>query len=67
MDYNYVLTTSYDGELVSTLRLPGWDEAYDAWSKCKDHGDAKRLATYCITDPTGKMYTKSFSPKNERV
>jgi hypothetical protein len=60
MEYNYSLTTSYDGELVHTLRVSDMLEAVDAWNKCVDYGDAKEYATYNLSDPTGKMYTKNF-------
>ena len=60
MEYNYSLTTSYDGELVHTLRVSDMLEAVDAWNKCVDFGDAKEYATYNLSDPTGKMYTKNF-------
>ena len=60
MEYNYSLTTSYDGELHSTLRTADLMEAVDAWAKCVDYGDAKEYATYNLSDPTGKMYTKTF-------
>ena len=60
MEYNYVLTTWYDGELFSTLKLGDFMEAHEAWAKCKDHGNAKEYATYNLTDLTGKMYTKNF-------
>ncbi len=60
MEYNYSITTSYDGELVHTLRVSDMLEAVDAWNKCVDFGDAKEYATYNLSDPTGKMYTKNF-------
>jgi len=60
MEYNYSLTTSYDGELVNTLRVSDMLEAVSAWTKCVDFGDAKEYATYNLSDPTGKMYTKTF-------
>jgi hypothetical protein len=60
MEYNYSLTTSYDGSLVNTLRVSDLLEAVDAWTKCVDYGDAKEYATYNLSDPTGKMYTKTF-------
>jgi hypothetical protein len=60
MEYNYSLTTSYDGELVNTLRSADMIAVVDAWHKCIDHGDAKEYATYNITDPFGKMVTKTF-------
>jgi hypothetical protein len=60
MEYNYSLTTSYDGVLVHTLRLSDLLEAVDAWYKCVDFGDAKEYATYNLSDLTGKMYTKTF-------
>ena len=60
MEYNYSLTTSYDGELVNTLRVNDMLEAVSAWDKCVDYGTAKEYATYNLSDPTGKMYTKTF-------
>ncbi len=43
MEYNYAITTSYDGELVNTLRVSDMLEAVDAWTKCVDFGDAKEI------------------------
>ena len=60
MEYNYSITTSYDGETVNILRVSDMLEAVDAWTKCVDFGDAKEYATYNLSDPTGKMYTKTF-------
>jgi hypothetical protein len=60
MEYNYALTTSYDGQLVNTLRVSDMLEAVDAWTKCVDYGDAQEYATYNLSDPLGKMYTKTF-------
>jgi len=60
MEYNYSLTTSYDGVLVNTLRVSDMLEAVDSWTKCVDFGDAKEYATYNLSDPSGKMYTKTF-------
>ena len=60
MEYNYALTTSYDGELIHTLRVSDMLEAVNAWTKCVDFGDAKEYATYNLSDPMGKMYTKTF-------
>ena len=60
MEYTYSLTTSYDGELVNTLRVNDMLEAVGAWNKCVDYGFAKEYATYNLSDPTGKMYTKTF-------
>jgi len=60
MEYNYVLTTAYDGELFSTHRISDFTEASVAWNKISDHGNAKEYATYNLTDPTGKMFTKNF-------
>ena len=60
MEYTYSLTTSYDGELTHTLRVSDMLEAVDAWTKCVDFGTAKEYATYNLSDPTGKMYTKTF-------
>ena len=67
MEYNYSLTTSYDGELIHTLRVSDMLEAVDAWNKCVDYGTAKEYATYNLSDPIGKMYTKTFNPNGEVV
>jgi hypothetical protein len=60
MEYNYSLTISYDGNLVSTTRSADMLEMVTAWNKCVDFGDAKEYATYNLSDPMGKMYTKTF-------
>lgn len=60
MEYNYVLTTAYDGELFSTHRIADFTDAARSWELCKDSGVAKEYATYNLTDPTGKMFTKNF-------
>jgi hypothetical protein len=65
MEYTYSVTTLYDGELVNTLRVSDMLEAVDAWTKCVDFGDAKEYATYNLSDPTGKMYTKTFYRNGE--
>lgn len=65
MEYTYALTTSYDGNLVNTLRVSDMLEAVNAWTKCVDCGDAKEYATYNLSDPTGKMYTKTFYRNGE--
>ena len=67
MEYNYSLTTSYDGELIHTLRVSDMLEAVDAWNKCVDYGTAKEYATYNLSDPIGKMYTKTFYRNGEVV
>ena len=41
MEYTYAITTSYDGELVNTLRVSDMLEAVDAWTKCVDFGTLK--------------------------
>jgi hypothetical protein len=67
MEYTYSLTTSYDGELVNTLRVSDMLEAVNAWTNCVDFGDAKEYATYNLSDLTGKMYTKTFYRNGEVV
>ena len=64
-EYDYALTVSYDGELVSTYRTSDMLEAVNAWNKCVDFGDAKEYATYNLSDPMGKMYTKNFYRNGE--
>jgi len=65
MEYTYAITTSYDGELVNTLRVSDMLDAVNVWDKCVDYGDAKEYATYNLSDPTGKMYTKTFYRNGE--
>ena len=65
MEYNYALTTSYDGKLIHTLRVSDTLEAVNAWDKCVDFGDAKEYATYNLSNPMGKMYTKTFYRNGE--
>jgi hypothetical protein len=65
MDYNYALTISYDGKLISTTRSSDLLEIVNAWNKCSDYGDAKEYATYNLSDPSGKMYTKNFYRNGE--
>lgn len=60
MEYSYSLTTLHDGKLVHTLRVSDLLEAVNAWNKCVDSGDAKEYATYNLSDPLGKMHTKTF-------
>ena len=67
MEYNYSLTTSYDGKLIHTLRTTDLLEAVEAWNKCVDHGDANEHATYNLSDPNGKMFTKIFFRDGEVV
>ena len=66
-EYTYSLTTLYDGELINTLRVSDMLTAVDAWNKCVDYGFAKEYATYNLSDPTGKMYTKTFYTNGEVV
>ena len=66
-EYTYALTTSYDGELIHTLRVSDMLTAVDAWNKCVDYGTAKEYATYNLSDPIGKMYTKTFYTNGEVV
>jgi hypothetical protein len=63
MEYNYVLTTEYDGEIYSTHRLSDFTDAAKSWAQCVDSGDAKEFARYTILDPAGLSYTKSFYVK----
>ncbi len=67
MEYTYSLTTSYDGELIHTLRVNDMLEAVNAWTKCVDYGTARKYATYNLSDLTGKMYTKTFYTNGEVV
>jgi hypothetical protein len=65
MEYNYAITTYYDGELFHTARINDLFTAVETWQKCSDVGDAKEYATYNFVDLTGKMYTKTFYRNGE--
>jgi hypothetical protein len=65
MEYNYAITISYDGELYADFKTADMLEAVDVWNKCVDHGFAKEYATYNLSDPIGKMYTKTFYRNGE--
>lgn len=65
MEYTYSLTTSYDGNLVHTLKVSDMLTAVEAWNKCVDYGFANEYATYNLSDPIGKMYTKTFYRNGE--
>ena len=60
MEYNYVLTTEYDGKPYGLHRIVDFTDAAQVWGMCKDSGNAKEFATYTMTDPTGKSFTKTF-------
>ena len=61
MDYRYVLVTEYDGEHYSTHRIVDFPDAAQIWGSLKDHGNAKEVAKYTMTDPSGNSFTKLFS------
>lgn len=65
MEYSYSLTTLYDGVVVHTLRVSDLLEVVNAWNKCVDSGYAKDYATYNLSDPIGKMYSKTFYTNGE--
>ena len=65
MEYNYAITATYDGKLFGTFRYNDMLTAADAWNRFVDCGDAKEYATYNLTDPLGKMYTKTFYRNGE--
>ena len=60
MEYLYSLTTSYDGKLVNAVKSVDLLDIVNAWNKCVDSGDAKEYATYNLSEPSGKMHTKTF-------
>ena len=60
MEYNYLLVTEYDGELYSTHRITDFVSAADTWNSIKDHGNAKNVANYKMTDPTGNTFYKTY-------
>jgi hypothetical protein len=65
MEYDYALTISYDGEFYADYKSKDMLEVVNMWNKCVDHGFAKEYATYNLSDPFGKMYTKHFYRNGE--
>jgi hypothetical protein len=57
----YKLFTYYDGNLEFTHQFSDALLAFEAFAKCKDVGFANEFATYNLSMPTGKMYTKNFN------
>ncbi len=57
----YRLDTYYDGNLEFTHQFSDALQAFEAFAKCYDVGFAKEFATYNLSLPTGKMYTKNFN------
>lgn len=60
MDYNYVLTIEYDKKPYLVQRIVDFTDAAQIWGMCKDSGNAEVVATYTMTDPTGKSFSKTF-------
>ena len=56
----YKLTIAYDGEQFAAYQYSDALSAVFNFEKCIDFGDAKEYATYNMSDPMGKMYTKIF-------
>jgi len=63
----YTLTTAYDGEApFHSFQFSDALPAFEVFIAIKDWGNAKEYATYNLSMPTGKMYTKNFyRPKGE--
>ena len=60
MEYNFVITTHYDGNYRSSHRYPDALTAVEAFTRCSDWGTAKEYATYNLLEPSGKLHTKIF-------
>lgn len=65
MEYNFVLTTHYDGDYYSSHRFTNALDAVEAFHKCVDWGMAENYATYNLLEPSGKMHTKNFYRNGE--
>ncbi len=66
MEKIYSLTTWYDGKLINKMESTDMIKVMDAWHKCIDSGDAKDQAIYNLSDPYGKVVSKSFNAKKKR-
>ena len=56
----YKLTISYDGEQIAAYQYSDIFSAVHNFEKCSDYGDAKEYAIYNLSEPSGKMHTKTF-------
>ena len=57
----YTLTTAYDGEKpFHSFQFSDALAAFDTFVKINDWGMAKEYATYNLSMPDGKMYTKNY-------
>lgn len=57
----YTLTTAYDGDKpIHTFQFSDALAAFTVFLDTKDWGFAKEYATYNLTMPSGKMYTRNF-------
>lgn len=61
----YKLTIAYDGVEVATWNYPDVLSAVHNFDKCVDFGGALEYATYNLSEPTGKMHTKTFYRNGE--
>jgi hypothetical protein len=57
----YKLTVLYDGDVFATYQYSDALQAFEAFARCIDVGFAENEATYNLSMPTGKMYTKNFN------
>lgn len=59
----YKITTTYDENPVphSIAQYADALDAFNAFAKCVDWGFANEYATYNLSLPDGKMYTKWFN------
>lgn len=65
MEYNYVITTHYDGNYHSSHRYTDALTAVEAFNRCVDYGFANDYATYNLLEPNGKLHTKNFYKNGE--
>ena len=67
MEYNYVITTHYDGNYHSSYRYSDAIEAVHSFDKCVDWGFANDYSVVNLEMPSGKMYTRIFYREGRRV
>jgi len=61
MSNTYTITTAYDGEKpFHSFQFSDALAAFTVYLDIKDWGEAKEYATYNLSLPNGKMYTKHF-------
>ena len=67
MEYLYSVTVAYDGEPFWVGRYADALSAVDEFNKHVDWGFANEYATVNLSEPSGKMHTRTFYREGRKV